>query len=414
MVCHRWTLAAVLFAAACSSPDDRSPVGPEHPPVDRQEGAGPVPPGSGNLERDRHERLARSLARAMRDPGFRATIHREIAASTVGESKIHLQQLMNRNGASERRRLAQLAGESEASITADLDRGAAVEIYLPVPAHRQRWRGDDQILVATAEQDGDAPVAFDLMGRRFTLSPDRPPATPVLIVSRAEARFGPQPESLGCVFECGGGGSGGGGGTPAAGQGLYLTQTKFTSTFESWFKGSPEFEVHILGPTTPGASTMTTYQCAGEHAGGAYAFDQNSTTWTGNALLFSPTQLDQYRATHGSEGFRIFVVEDDDTSCEIKIDSTRTTALLDALSLVYGNFTGAKDSTLSVTQRILKKAPTFARIFRAITSWFKTNDDPVGNAVEDVTAAQFYFTGANWVVKGENTQTNGALKLEMK
>jgi hypothetical protein len=60
------------------------------------------------------------------------------------------------------------------------------------------------------------------------------------------------------------------------------------------------------------------------------------------------------------------------------------------------------------------KAPVLIRVYKSITSWFKTNDDPVGNAVEDRVAAGFFFPGANWVVKGENTQTNGALKLEMR
>ena len=410
MISHRWSVAALVLIAACTSPDGPSPIGPQ---AESEPGVTAVPPGSGDLERERHERLARRLAKALRNPGFRSAVYREVSASADPEGKIHLQGWMNRNGGIERQRLAQLTGESDGAIASDLDQGSAVEVYLPVPGHRQRWRGDTDLLVATAERDGEAPVAFDLMGRQFPLSPKRPPSTPVLMVSRAETTFGAPVAPLGCVFDCGGSG-GGGGGTPASSQGLYLTQTKFNETFESWFKGSPEFEVHILGPTSPGATTMTSYQCAGEHAGGQYAFDQNGTTWSGNALLFSPTQLDQFRATNGNQGFRIFVVEDDDTSCEIKIDSTRTTALFDALSLVYGTLTGAKDSTLSFTQRIVKKAPTLLRIYRAVTSWFKTNDDPVGNAIEDPTAASFFFTGANWVVKGENTQVNGALKLEMR
>jgi hypothetical protein len=406
MTTPRWTVVAVALAAACSAPEGPSPETPrpDGPPV-----VAGIPPRSGELERERHERLAQRLARAMRNPGFRASVYREVASSPRPEGKVHLQSWMSRSGGTERRRLASLAGESDSSVAADLDQAKAIEVYLPVVSHRQQWRGDMNILVATAERDGDAPVAFDLMGRRFALSPDQPPSTPALMVSPAETRFDAA-EPLSCVFNCGGGGGGAGSGGP----GLYLTQTKFTGTFESWFKGDPEFEVHILGPTAPGAATMATYQCAGEHAGGAYAFDQNETTWSGSVLLFSQSQLDAYRATHGNQGFRIFVVEDDDTACEIKIDSTRTTALFDALSLVYGTVTGAKDSTLSFTQRIVKKAPTILRILRAVTSWFKTNDDPVGNAIEDPVAAGYFFPGANWVVKGENTVVNGALKLEMR
>jgi hypothetical protein len=37
----------------------------------------------------------------------------------------------------------------------------------------------------------------------------------------------------------------------------------------------------------------------------------------------------------------------------------------------------------------------------------------VGNAVQDAVAGE-YKTGYNWIVKGENNVTNGALKLEMR
>jgi hypothetical protein len=60
--------------------------------------------------------------------------------------------------------------------------------------------------------------------------------------------------------------------------------------FEGWLKGSPEYEIHILGQS--GASdSLTSYQCAGEHASGLYVFDQNNLDWTGNVLLFTQSQL---------------------------------------------------------------------------------------------------------------------------
>jgi hypothetical protein len=37
----------------------------------------------------------------------------------------------------------------------------------------------------------------------------------------------------------------------------------------------------------------------------------------------------------------------------------------------------------------------------------------IGNAVEDVVAGEFR-SGANWIVKGENLVTHGALKLIMR
>ena len=66
-------------------------------------------------------------------------------------------------------------------------------MYFPVPAHRAAWTGDENVLVATAERDGDAPVAYDLAGRRIVLSPDTPPSTPVLAVEPAELDFDAPP-----------------------------------------------------------------------------------------------------------------------------------------------------------------------------------------------------------------------------
>ena len=46
-------------------------------------------------------------------------------------------------------------------------------------------------------------------------------------------------------------------------------------------------------------------------------------------------------------------------------------------------------------------------------SFITTQDDFIGNAVEDVVVGQFY-PNANWVIKGENNVTNGWAKLEMR
>src|SRR2546427_1452372 len=45
--------------------------------------------------------------------------------------------------------------------------------------------------------------------------------------------------------------------------GLYMTRSHFVQTFEGWLKGSPEFEVHILGQKGQ-TDSLTDYQCAGD------------------------------------------------------------------------------------------------------------------------------------------------------
>ena len=406
---HRRLLSGAIVVAglaACSSPDGPGPSGPDL--VDPGSKLEPVHRAGPDPQRDRHERIALRVAKALADPDFRASVAAEIARSPYPEKKVHLQAFLDRDGGRERSRLARLAGEPDQQIRTDLEGSAPIEAYFPVPVHRAQWRGGPDLLVATAETDRDAPVAFDLSGRRRQLDRAQPPATPVLMVGRAEVDFSRKPEALTCILDCGGTG----GGSPAPQPGLYLTQTKFNGTYEGWFKGDPEFEVHVLGQAGTTAA-LTTIQCAGEHAGGPYAFDQNSTAWSGSVMLMSQTQLDQYKVDHPGQNLRIFVVEDDDTACEIKIDSTRTANMFKQLKDFYGDFTGGKDTTTFIG-KTFKRAPMLLSLIKSIVSWFKTNDDPVGNAVDDPVAAATIFPGANWLVRGENNAVNGAIKLDMR
>src|SRR5438105_907837 len=199
------------------------------------------------------------------------------------------------------------------------------------------------LLVATAIGDHDVPVAFDVHGNRRLLDPERPPATPVIAVVPVETDFSTKPSPLiACLEYCGGdggGGGGGGGSPPPPSPGLYMTKAHFVDDFEGWLKGSPEFEVHILGQKGQ-TDSLTDYQCAGEKQLAPYNFDQNDLDWSGSVMLFSQAQLDAYNAAHPGQNVRVFVVED-----------------------------GVVGTT---------------------------------------------YPGYNWIVKGDNTVTNGWIKLEMK
>jgi hypothetical protein len=364
------------------------------------------------------ERLARRLALALGDAEFRGSVFAALQASRVREGKVHLQSFLAADQARGRRRLADLAGEPESAVSADLDQSPPTEIYLPVPAHRLGWRGDAHLLVATAERDHDIPVAFDTQGRRQLLDPDRPPDTPVIALGRAETSFAETTGPSGItVYDdttgslTGGGTSSGGTTTTTSSPGLYMTYTSFVDEFEGWLKGDPEFEVHMLGQDGT-SSAMKSYQCAGAQAGAPYYFDQNSKTWSGNVMLFSQAQLDAYKTQHPGQALRVFIVEDDDTACQIKTDSARVTNMFKQFQTAYGTFTAGKDTTFSIT-KLWKKASTLLALFKSFWSFFTTQDDIVGNAIEDTVVGQ-YYPGANWIVKGENNVTNGAIRLEMR
>ena len=405
--------ALAVLGAACRdrpvfTPDDGTPGA--LPP-----GASPGTPGIPT------EHLARLVARALSDPEFRSSLRAELDRSPYVEHKLPFQRLLARGAGRMQASIARANGLASAEVAREAAAVTALEIYMPVPAHRLAWKGDENVLVATAVHERDAPVAFDTRGRRIVLSPDRPPETPVIALVPVETDFDGQPQRLICAtcaydeesWTDGGGEGGGVGGTPgdpvltSPAPGLYMTKSRFVSDFESWLKGSPEIEVHILGQKGTTDSLMS-YQCAGERALGPYYFNQNGTEWSGSVLLFSGTQLASYNAAHPSQNFRVFFVEDDDGACLIKTDKDLLSILFQGLDAAYDGLTAGNDSTGSY-----KRANAFQRLWAAAASLILTNDDVIGNAVEDVvTGAQ--YPGYNWVVKGRGNVTNGWVNLEMR
>ena len=144
-----------------------------------------------------------------------------------------------------------------------------------------------------------------------------------------------------------------------------------------------------------------------------YRYDQNATTWAGTVMLLSQTQLDSYRQQHPGQSLRVVVIEDDDGACQIKLDADRVGRAFRTADAQYGNLTGGRDTTLSTISRFWNRATAFQKIFQSIWSVIVTQDEYVGTAVQDVAAGEFK-AGYNWIVKGENNITNGALKLEMR
>ena len=347
---------------------------------------------------------------ALADSAFRSYLKGELDRSPFPEHKLQLQKLLLQSDRRVLKEVARIRGSSEAEVDTDVEESIPVEIYFPVPQHRNEWDGGSNLLVASAREDREAPVAYSVGGRREVLSPDQPPATPVLAVVPVETDFahptGPGAEAT-CT-DCGGGG----GGTSGPPPGLYMAYSHFVKDFEGWLKGSPEFEYHILGQSGT-TDSLRDYQCAGGAAGGYYHFDQNDLNWTGSVLLFSQAQLNNYKSAHPNQNFRVIALEDDDTGCVIKFDANRFKTVISAIQAQYPNLTGAKDTTSSTLAKIIKRANALQKILSAVYSFITTQDDFIGNAIEDVVVGQSY-PNANWVIKGENNVTNGWAKLEMR
>lgn len=355
------------------------------------------------------ESMARLLARALRSPVLRAYLRAKMQASPFREQKLHFQRFLQADGHHALVRIATETTTPVAAVAGAADSTIPLEVYLPVPAHRVAWMGDGRLLVATQGSDGDTPVAYDTAGNRYLLSPDLPPSIPVLALVPVETDFSTPPSAMMCLSECGGGGSGGVyQPPPAPAPGLYMTQAHFTQTFEGWLKGSPELEVHILGQKGQ-TDSLTDYQCAGERQGSPYYFDQNGLDWSSSVMLYSEAQLNAYHTLHPGQNVRVYVVEDDDTACQIKTDNPDVLAFVDS---IYGERTAGKDTTRNGIKDF-KTAQSFQKLFAFVASFINTNDELVGNAVADSVAGERH-AGFNWIVKNAQNVTNGWITLEMR
>ena len=393
---RRLSLAALTAAAVLAGCGER----PTAPASGAESAAGPASALVVHSPDVARERLARRLALSLGNARFRARLKRDLDRSPVREGKLHFQRYLAGGAAPE---LARVGGEPATAVESDARRAAPLELYLPVAEHRRRWTGDERVLVATARGDHEAPVAYTTRGERLVLSARTPPSTPVLALVPSETDFDHAAANI--IID-------GGGPTQSPPPGLYMTYAHFVETFEGWLKGAPEFEVHLLGQAGS-TDSLTSYGCSGERAGGFYQFNQDNLDWSGSVLLMTQTALTSYKTAHPNQNMRVFVVEDDDTACQIKTDGSRFSNLVKAVEAAYPLLTGGKDTTSGAIQKIWKRATVLQKIIRAIASVINTNDELVGNAVESAVVGVTY-PGANWVIKGESNKTNGWINLIMK
>jgi len=417
-------LALLVATIGCSDRDTPLPAeGPGGPAA-----VSPAP-GLASPEGQRMERQARRLARALGDADFRRYVKAQLAGSPFAEHKLHFQRFLGRDGRRALDALGRSESEGDAAVQADADAGITAELYFPVPGDLERWDGGPDLLVATAMADHDAPVAFDTRGRRRVLSPDGPPNQPVLALVPDETDFDrlPGPGHIICDIDTcpgtgGGGGSGGTGGTggpspaPPASS-LRLGKAQFVDTYESWLKGNPEFELHVLGPASATDTTnMVSYQCVGEHAPAGYTWDMNGTSWSGDVKVFGQDQMDALERSFPGRSYVILALEDDDTACEIKTGADRFGDVFTALKNAYQSYIGIKDLkiiTVNGIIRVVGAAKSAASLINALANLIKSNDDLIGIAMADSIVGRTSPVG-HWAVMEGKTKVNGWLDLQIR
>jgi hypothetical protein len=326
---RQWLAAALWIAGTTGCASER--VEPTAPAAGEKMALAPT----AAPEQISVERLAKELAGALRTPAVRARIHNAIRQSRFRESKLSFQALLREKNGELRQDIAAANGVAGSDIDADVATAGPLELYLPVPEHREHWSGTDDYLVATSFKDGDNPVAFDRKGNRLVLDPATPPAAPVLALVRAETDFSrdPGPSAAKCTT-C----SGGGGGSPPPPTGIYLTQTAIYDLHEDWIRGSPEIEAMLMGPTTD-TTKMVLLSCSNESAVPPRYYDQDNTFWYGNVLIADSAQLNRIRTAYppgtpwSLVRFTVAFWEDDTGRCQIAGDSDTWTNKLKAAGM---------------------------------------------------------------------------------
>src|SRR3989441_5159120 len=140
---HR--ILAVAMLAAVLGCTDRAPV-------TEPDGGVPAAASLATLSK-RPEALAKIVAKGLRNAAFRAYLKAQLDASPYREHKLQFQTFLAANNGRALREVAFENSVTKENIAAEAKAAIALEVYLPVPAHRASWQGDEHILVATALTD---------------------------------------------------------------------------------------------------------------------------------------------------------------------------------------------------------------------------------------------------------------------
>ncbi len=422
-------LVVALLAAlsGCADPASRT-VGPT---VSRDAQVGPTPPSpsSSSHERAALKKIARLVAVAMDNEPARQHLKRDMKAAPFREHKLELgTYLRSKDGRALLNRMVASNGGTESDLFGALAAIRPLEFYMPVTKHRESWTGSAEVLVISQLNEPEPIVAFDEKGREVALDRNVAPAQPTLSIVPVETRFDQpmaaaasrnvrdqngnsigtlepmalkQSSLIACDETCGGGG--GGSPPPSIPPGLYLEFSRILDMKEPWFRGNPEIEVHIHGPTEAGNPTYgQDLSCSGEHAYDfRKVFDQNGGFWEGRVLLFSAEETEAY-VNKFTEGFHVFFWEDDNESCILKLDNNSLMDFVHSAANAFG----------TVAIKILPRAswPVVAGAFVATLfsnagGWLLTNDDFLGIAVDQASAGYAYPGNTHVIMDG--TKLNG-------
>jgi hypothetical protein len=386
-------------------------------------------PASASEERVALSKIARLIAEAMDNAPARQRLKRDMRAAPYKEHKLELATyLRSKDGRALLEGMARLTRGGESEVFGGLAAIRPLEFYMPVQKHRESWTGKADVLVVSQLNESEPIVAFDERGSEISLDRKVAPDQPTLSIVPVETRFDqpitaaasrnvrdqsgsaigtlepmvPKGSSLVLCGDCGGAG-GGGAPPPSIPPGLYLEYSRILDAKEPWFRGDPEIEVHIQGPTTQAAPAYgEDLSCSGEHAYDfRKVFNQDGAFWEGRVMLFSADETVAF-TNKFNQGFHVLFWEDDNVPCVLKLDSN---ALVDLLKSTANAF-----STVAIKVFPGASLPVMAGVFLGTFfsnpgAWLLTNDDFLGAAVNQASAG-YYYPGNTHVIM-DGTTLNG-------
>jgi hypothetical protein len=378
-------------------------------------------------ERAALTKIARLVAEAMDNEPARQRLKRDLKAAPFREHKLQLGSYLRSNdGAALLERMVALNGGPERDLFETVASIRPLEFYMPVAGHRESWTGKADVLVVSQLNESEPIVAFDKRGVGVNLDRKVAPSQPTLSIVPVETRFDqpmapetsrnvrdengnaigtlePMAPKVSRAVICDETCDGGGGGEtppPTVPPGLYLEFSRIVDMKEPWFRGDPEVEVHIQGPTTPAAPTYgEDLSCSGEHAFDyRKVFDQNGGFWQGRVMLYSAEEAVAFTNKFG-QGFHVMFWEDDNTPCTLKLDTNALVQLLNNAATAF--------STVAI--KLIPGAPWklvagafVATLFANPAPWLLTNDDFLGVAVDQASAGYNYPGNTHVIMDGTN------------
>ncbi len=383
-------LAVAVFAACADS-------SPEPPLLTEVE-----PAASATLQTSEppHYELARRVALSLRDPSTRAGLRAAMGTSPVKEGKLHLQTYLTGGGEGLLSGMTPADAVRGAELSALLARLGGLEVYFPIAEHRARWSGGTDLIVASQMEEDEVPYGVDLDGRPVTLSLASAPHRPTLAIVPTESFDG-----VGRALTRDLGGFTGSGPALAPDAttwtGLWINEVHVGHDYESWTRGSPEFEMHLEKASGGERSTIT---CADEDLSvEPYRWDMDDEDYTDPFLLAQESEIPL------ETKLVVHMWEDDDGRCVLKTLDGK-----DYVKLVTDYLRAISDIYEAIEYKRFLNGRFVLALRRAIIAGralILGNDDFVGVAAG---LSRIDETAKTFVLKGENSVNTGTIIVQLR